>query len=82
MLNEFERPEFQSAIETVTAAASRHGKWCGLLLPAPTTLGAYHAKGYRFFASGSDAVLLNNAARNVVSILKTERTASNSSKRD
>jgi 2-keto-3-deoxy-L-rhamnonate aldolase RhmA len=82
MLNDFERPEFQAAVDKVAAAAARHGKWSGILLPAPTTLAAYRDKGYRFIASGSDAVLLNSAARNVVSILNTARIAPTGSRPD
>ena len=38
----------------------------GILLPAPKDFKKYYDFGYRFIASGSDAVLLNNAARALV----------------
>jgi 4-hydroxy-2-oxoheptanedioate aldolase len=72
MLGQFDNPRFVAAIDAVGAAARQHGKAAGILLPKPDDCAAYLAKGYRFLASGSDGVLLNNAARNV---LKTLRAA-------
>lgn len=74
MLGEFERPEFQQAIDRVAAAARRHKKTLGILLPSPQDFNRYHALGFRFIASGSDAVLLNNAARSLVSTLQQFRS--------
>lgn len=74
MLGEFDRPEFQQAIGRVVAAAGRHKKALGILLPTPQDFGRYHALGFRFIASGSDAVLLNNAARGLVSNLQQLRS--------
>jgi len=70
MLGEFERPEFQQVIERVTAVARRHKKALGILLPTPQDFGRYYALGFRFIASGSDAVLLNNAARGLAGTLQ------------
>lgn len=67
MLGQFDNPDFVAAIDRTAKAAAAHGKQCGILLPSPADFGRYHEKGYRFIASGSDAVLLNNAARNLVS---------------
>jgi 4-hydroxy-2-oxoheptanedioate aldolase len=66
MFGQFERPEFVDAIKATAAAAARHGKHCGLLLPSPADYRKYYDLGYRFIASGSDAVLLNNSARALV----------------
>jgi 4-hydroxy-2-oxoheptanedioate aldolase len=66
MLGNFKHPDFVAAIRRTAAAASSHGKHCGLLLPAPGDFKKYYDLGYRFMASGSDAVLLNNAARALV----------------
>jgi 4-hydroxy-2-oxoheptanedioate aldolase len=74
MFGQFDRPEFVRAIERTAAAAAKHGKHAGLLLPAPGDFVRYYKAGYRFIASGSDAVLLNNAARNLVAGLRQSRT--------
>jgi 2-keto-3-deoxy-L-rhamnonate aldolase RhmA len=66
MLGNFEHPDFVAAIRRTAAAASAHGKQCGILLPAPKDFKKYYDLGYRFIASGNDAVLLNNAARSLV----------------
>ena len=66
MLGNFEHPDFVAAIQRTAAAASSHGKRCGILLPSPKDFKEYYDFGYRFIASGSDAVLLNNAARALV----------------
>jgi 4-hydroxy-2-oxoheptanedioate aldolase len=76
ILGQFDNPRFVAAIDAVGAAAKQHGKAAGILLPKPDDCAWYLGKGYRFLASGSDGVLLNNAARNV---LKTLRTAAGQS---
>jgi 2-dehydro-3-deoxyglucarate aldolase/4-hydroxy-2-oxoheptanedioate aldolase len=76
MLGQFDNPRFIAAIDAVGAAAKANGKAAGILLPKPDDCAWYLEKGYTFLASGSDGVLLNNAARNV---LRTLRTASGQS---
>lgn len=71
---QFERPEFISALEHTAEAAAKHGKISGLLLPTPGDLKRYYNAGFRFIASGSDAVLLNIAARNLVASLQQSRS--------
>jgi len=41
-------------------------------LPSPADFKRYFDLGYRFIASGSDAVLLNNAARSLVQSLQKQ----------
>ena len=72
-LGNFTNPEFVRAIERTAKAASDSGKHCGILLPSPADFDLYHKAGYRFIASGADAVLLNNAARALVSTLDGRR---------
>ena len=73
MLGNFEHPDFVAAIKRTAAAARSHGKVSGILLPSPKDFKRYYDLGYRFIASGSDAVLLNNAARALVEgIRKTQ----------
>jgi 2-dehydro-3-deoxyglucarate aldolase/4-hydroxy-2-oxoheptanedioate aldolase len=69
-LGDFQNPEFTAAIDRVARAAREHGKVSGLLLPSPADFAHYHGLGYRFIASGSDAVLLNKAARALVASIK------------
>jgi 4-hydroxy-2-oxoheptanedioate aldolase len=70
ILGQVDRPEFRAALETTAQAAARHGKQAGILLPRPDLYADYQALGYRFLACGSDAVLLANAARNLVASLR------------
>jgi len=70
ILGNFEHPDFVSAVRRTAQSALSHGKHCGILLPNPKDLARYLELGYRFLASGSDAVLLNNAARALVQSLQ------------
>ncbi|MCC6363331.1 MAG: 2-dehydro-3-deoxyglucarate aldolase [Bryobacterales bacterium] len=63
VLGEFNHPDFLRAIDRTIAAAKRNRKSLGILLPKPGDFAHYHDLGFRFIASGSDAVLLNNTAR-------------------
>jgi 4-hydroxy-2-oxoheptanedioate aldolase len=73
MLGNFDHPDFVAAIQRTAAAASSHGKQCGILLPTPKDFKKYYELGYRFIASGSDAVLLNNSARALVEGIRKDR---------
>ena len=70
ILGEFDHPDFLHAIDLTVAAAKRHGKSLGILLPKPPDFTHYHDLGFRFIASGSDAVLLNNTARALVKSIR------------
>jgi 4-hydroxy-2-oxoheptanedioate aldolase len=70
ILGQFDHPEFVGAITRTVKAAQQHGKDLGILLPKPDDLAHYVSLGFRFIASGSDAVLLNNAARGLVQSLR------------
>ena len=70
ILGQFDHPQFAAAVERTAAAAKAHGKALGILLPQPGDLDRYRSLGFRFIASGSDAVLLNNAARALVQSLR------------
>jgi 4-hydroxy-2-oxoheptanedioate aldolase len=72
ILGQFDHPDFEAAVERTVAAAKRHGRALGILLPKPADLGHYRARGFGFIASGSDAVLLNNAARGLVQSLREQ----------
>jgi 4-hydroxy-2-oxoheptanedioate aldolase len=70
ILGQFDHPDFRAAIGATATAAQRHGRMLGILLPQPSDLERYYDLGFRFIASGSDAVLLNNAARALTNSLR------------
>ncbi len=70
ILGQFEDPRYREAVDRTAAAAARHAKASGILLPKPDDLEFYRQRGFTFLASGSDGVLLNNAARALVARLK------------
>jgi 4-hydroxy-2-oxoheptanedioate aldolase len=72
ILGEFEHPNFVAAVQRTAQAALSHGKHCGILLLNPKDIKRYLDAGYRFIAAGSDAVLLNNAARSLVQSLQKD----------
>jgi len=72
ILGSFEHPDFVSAVRRTAQAALSRGKHCGILLPSPADFKRYFDLGYRFIAAGSDAVLLNNAARSLVQSLRKQ----------
>jgi 4-hydroxy-2-oxoheptanedioate aldolase len=70
ILGQFDHPLYVEAVDKTGQAGARHGKATGILLPKPDDLGFYRQRGFTFLASGSDGVLLNNAARALVTKLK------------
>ena len=70
ILQQFDHPLFCEAIDRVADAAAKHGKSTGILLPKPEEFDRFWKLGFRFIASGSDGVLLNNAARGLVGKLR------------
>jgi len=70
ILQQFDHPLYLGAIDRTAAAAARHGKRTGILLPKPDDVEFYRKRGYTFLASGSDGVLLNLAARALTAKLK------------
>ena len=73
MLGQFDNERFRAAVRHVGEVARAHGKSAGILLPKPADFDLYWDLGYRFIASGSDGVLLNNAARALTSQLSDAR---------
>jgi 2-keto-3-deoxy-L-rhamnonate aldolase RhmA len=54
MVQNFEHPQFEQAMEKVAAACRRHGKAAGILLPKLDFLTPWIAKGFTFLVVGSD----------------------------
>jgi 4-hydroxy-2-oxoheptanedioate aldolase len=74
ILARFDHPRYDEALETVSAAAHRHGRSLGVLMTRPEDFDRYHALGFRFIACGSDGTLLNTGARRQVEQLAAART--------
>ncbi|HEV8165850.1 MAG TPA: 2,4-dihydroxyhept-2-ene-1,7-dioic acid aldolase, partial [Actinomycetota bacterium] len=51
-------PAYLEALETVRAAAARHGKACGLLAGDGAVARRLRGQGWRFVGIGSDSTLL------------------------
>src|SRR3954463_6444463 len=51
-------PAYLQALDTVLAAARRHGQACGMLVPDGAAAAARLAQGWSFLAIGSDSTLL------------------------
>ncbi len=71
---QYDHPRYGEALETVSAAARRHGKSLGVLMARPEDFDRYHALGFRLIACGSDGTLLNAGARRQMELLAAART--------
>ena len=63
-------PVMVEALETVLAAAHRHGKVAGLHTGSPDYARAMVEKGFRFVTVATDAGFLENEARRVVGVVR------------
>jgi len=54
MAQQFDRPEFEQAMDRVAAACRKYGKAAGILLPRLDYLAGWIAKGFTFLVVGSD----------------------------
>jgi 4-hydroxy-2-oxoheptanedioate aldolase len=75
IMGQFDHPRFVAAVERTSAAAARHGKVAGILLPSNRSVAHYHALGYRFILSGADAIMMQQAARAAAKSLLEQREA-------
>jgi len=73
ILAQFDHPRYGDALETVSAAAHRHGKALGVLMARPEDFDRYHALGFRLIACGSDGTLLAAGARRQLELLAAAR---------
>lgn len=58
---DYAAPAFQEALDRVVAAADRHGRAAGVLAPDTAAATRYLARGFRFVALASDAMVLGSA---------------------
>jgi len=73
ILGQFDHPDFNAALDRTAAAARRHGKATGILIPNAAIFDRFHGLGFRFIASGSDGAMVNNAARELATTLQEKR---------
>lgn len=66
---DFEAPAFRDALDTVVAAARRHGKSAGILSANSVVAATRAEQGFTFLPVGSDSTLLADTAAAVVSTL-------------
>lgn len=70
IFRQYDHPLFIDALEKTLAAAARHNRIPGILLPSPTVTRHYRDLGFRFLTAGTDIVLLKNAATQLLQELR------------
>ena len=73
ILQQLDHPKFTAALEATAAAAAKHGKTTGVLMPTPDHFERFYNLGFRFLACGSDGAMVNNAARALIGKLREAR---------
>jgi 4-hydroxy-2-oxoheptanedioate aldolase len=69
---EFDHPHFVAALHKTVAAARRHGRVAGILLPAAGEKAKYQGYGFEFLTCGTDLSMLAAGARSIVDLLRSE----------
>ena len=72
IFREFDHPRFVDALHKTVAAARRHGRVAGILLPAATEKRKYADLGFEFLACGTDLSMLAAGARSIIERLRSE----------
>ncbi|MEJ2165888.1 MAG: aldolase/citrate lyase family protein [Desulfobacterales bacterium] len=67
LVQEFEHPEFELALDRVAAAGRKHGKAAGILLPKLDYLPDWIARGYTFLVVGSDGGCVAGGLKSIAS---------------
>lgn len=70
MVQDFEHPEFELALDRVAAACRKHGKAAGILLPKLDYLADWIARGYTFLVVGSDGGCVAAGLKSIAEICK------------
>lgn len=63
IFRQYDHPLFIEALEKTLAAAARHNRAAGILLPSVDTTRHYRNLGFRFLTAGTDVLLLKTAAK-------------------
>jgi 4-hydroxy-2-oxoheptanedioate aldolase len=74
MVQDFEHPEFEQAMDRVAAACRRHGKAAGILLPKLDFLTPWIAKGFTFLVVGSDGGCVAGGLKSIADACRQYRT--------
>lgn len=69
---QFERPEFNAAVETLFGACERHGKAVGFLATSIAQARAWRAKGVRCLCYGTDVGVFQSALSEALQTLKAD----------
>jgi len=67
-------PAYVQALDSVLAAARRHGKAAGMLVPDGAAAASRLEQGWTFLAIGSDSTLLANTIRTELARARTSST--------
>jgi 2-keto-3-deoxy-L-rhamnonate aldolase RhmA len=70
IFREFDHPRFLDALNRTVAAAHRHGRTAGILLPSAGDKQKYVDLGFEFLVCGSDLSMLASGARTILEILR------------
>jgi 4-hydroxy-2-oxoheptanedioate aldolase len=72
IFREFDHPRFVDAVRRTAAAARRHGRIPGILLPSATDKAKYIDLGFEFLVCGGDLSMLAGGARSILDLLRSE----------
>ncbi len=70
IFRQYDHPLFIEALQKTLAAAQRHNRAAGILLPSVETTRHYRDMGFRFLTAGTDVLLLKTAAAQLVQGLR------------
>jgi len=70
ILRQYDHELFTAALAKTLAAAERHKRVAGILLPSPATARHYLDLGFKFITAGTDIILLKNAATQLAQELR------------
>ena len=74
---QFQHPDYLKAVDSIVAAARKHGKTAGFMAADETWARDYYAKGFRLMAVGPDQALLTQALSRGIGVLKAAEAAAN-----
>ena len=73
ILGQWDHPDFIQAVKTIGNAAKKAGKAAGVLFFDVNQYDFYYNQGFRFLASGSDMVFVNEGAKSLVKALNAQK---------
>ena len=73
ILGQWDHPDFIQAVEAIGNAAKKAGKAAGVLFFDVIQYDFYYNQGFRFLASGSDMVFVNEGAKSLAKALNVQK---------